>query len=366
MISSYNLKAVIALSLLAALPLAAADGRIPIATAPYTISVPGHYYLTRDVAVPSGTAITISSNDVTLDLNGHTVANSTITVNNYAIATSAAYSGVRVTGGRVRGGYEGIRLYGASGGDYRVDRVFVDGTGNRGIHLGAAGAPGPRVVLEDSEVTATGGTSYGVLLYYVSAGRVSRLSTRGGNFGLSLWNASSVTIENSVFSAATSCLNIGSGTNRGVLVRGNTITNCTNYGIILTGHNMMVQGNLVQGSDCGLYAFSGDYHSITDNTLSMNTSYGLLLSGSTRNSVSRNTITNTTAGPGIQLMNSSSGNSLDWNVVSGNSGAGIFVSDAASNGNIYSYNRLNGNGAANDFGAGNISAGGNNAGGANF
>ena len=43
------------------------------AAAPYTISQPGSYYLTGNITVASGDAITITSNDVSLDLNGFTI-----------------------------------------------------------------------------------------------------------------------------------------------------------------------------------------------------------------------------------------------------------------------------------------------------
>ena len=39
-----------------------------------TISLPGSYYLTTNVTVSSGDAITITANNVTLDLNGFTVS----------------------------------------------------------------------------------------------------------------------------------------------------------------------------------------------------------------------------------------------------------------------------------------------------
>jgi len=53
----------------------AGEGQIDIASAPYTISSPGSYIVVADLTVSSldVTAITIAANDVTLDLNGHTI-----------------------------------------------------------------------------------------------------------------------------------------------------------------------------------------------------------------------------------------------------------------------------------------------------
>src|SRR5262245_21481061 len=47
----------------------------PISSAPFTISQPGHYYLTRSLALPVGQlAITINASNVSLDLRGFTVS----------------------------------------------------------------------------------------------------------------------------------------------------------------------------------------------------------------------------------------------------------------------------------------------------
>src|SRR5205807_5395152 len=46
------------------------EARAPISSAPLTISKPGSYYLTTNLTVSSGNAITIATNGVTLDLNG--------------------------------------------------------------------------------------------------------------------------------------------------------------------------------------------------------------------------------------------------------------------------------------------------------
>src|SRR6478609_1827254 len=46
------------------------EPRTPVSSAPFTINQPGSYYLTTNLTISSGTAITIATNDVTLDLNG--------------------------------------------------------------------------------------------------------------------------------------------------------------------------------------------------------------------------------------------------------------------------------------------------------
>src|ERR1035437_7172710 len=50
------------------------DPRTPISSAPFIINSPGSYYLTTNLtAAASGYGITISANNVTVDLNGFTL-----------------------------------------------------------------------------------------------------------------------------------------------------------------------------------------------------------------------------------------------------------------------------------------------------
>ena len=50
------------------------EARTPISSVPYTISSPGSYYLTANLNVTTGDAITIAANGVALDLNGFTLS----------------------------------------------------------------------------------------------------------------------------------------------------------------------------------------------------------------------------------------------------------------------------------------------------
>jgi hypothetical protein len=56
------------------LSLSQVEPRTPITnTTAVTISAPGSYYLTANISVTSGSAITITASQVTLDLNGFTI-----------------------------------------------------------------------------------------------------------------------------------------------------------------------------------------------------------------------------------------------------------------------------------------------------
>ena len=54
------------------------EARTPISSAPFTISTSGSYYLTGNLTVTSGTAITIAADQVTLDAGTAALAVSTI------------------------------------------------------------------------------------------------------------------------------------------------------------------------------------------------------------------------------------------------------------------------------------------------
>lgn len=83
--------------------LAASGGtRTPITTVPATISTSGSYILTSNLTIASGDAITITADDVTLDLNGFTIRSTAAN----AIGTGIAINSSRVTvfNGHITGG----------------------------------------------------------------------------------------------------------------------------------------------------------------------------------------------------------------------------------------------------------------------
>src|SRR5205085_3321009 len=50
------------------------EARTPISSAPFNITSSGSYYLTQNLTVASGTAISIAASNVTLNLNGFTIS----------------------------------------------------------------------------------------------------------------------------------------------------------------------------------------------------------------------------------------------------------------------------------------------------
>jgi hypothetical protein len=108
------------------------EARTPISSVPYTISAPGSYYLTGNLAVSSGTAITITTNQVTLDLNGFTLSSTEATPTGMDILLTGGNSDITIRNGHITGGvtYSGGNYTGsgfASGINYSfpLDNVLV-------------------------------------------------------------------------------------------------------------------------------------------------------------------------------------------------------------------------------------------------
>jgi hypothetical protein len=107
-----------------------------ITSVPCSISSPGFYYLTGNLTYSGslvGNAITVTSDDVTLDLMGFSLTNSyapgsTIGIDMYG------RSNVEVRNGTVRGFFYGVREGSMSGNNHRVLNLRANGNGD-GIRL---------------------------------------------------------------------------------------------------------------------------------------------------------------------------------------------------------------------------------------
>jgi hypothetical protein len=120
------------------------EARTPISSAPFTISASGSYYLTKNLNVTTGNAITINADGVTLDLNGFTISSTdpsndgaAISLGSgrkdIAIANGHIVSGVTNSGGTYSGsGFSYGILAGASS-NMRVSSVSVSGCLLNGI-----------------------------------------------------------------------------------------------------------------------------------------------------------------------------------------------------------------------------------------
>ena len=162
------------------------EARTPISSAPFTISAPGSYYLTGNLTVSSGNAITIATDGVTLDLNGFTIRSTAATATGTAILLSGGPRNITIANGFIQGGVtnNGSGVYSGSGfidgidhsnpapGNVLVSRVSVSGCLNFGIRL-SIGEP---TVVESCTVRTVG--SLGIVATTV---KTSSASDCGGH-----------------------------------------------------------------------------------------------------------------------------------------------------------------------------------------
>ena len=86
------------------------DPRTPISSAPFTISVSGSYYLTKNLALTSSSSIprngiTIAANNVTLDLNGFTISSTTAASTTVGgIMLNSGVHNITIMNGFIQGG----------------------------------------------------------------------------------------------------------------------------------------------------------------------------------------------------------------------------------------------------------------------
>ncbi len=150
--------------------LAQIEARTPISSAPFTISVPGSYYLITNLTVRSGDAIAIATNGVTLDLNGFTLSSTANPAAGYGVRINTGLRNLAVLNGFIRGGVtNNAGTYGGPGFEYgisypsgaplntRVVGVTVSGCQYYGIFLGI----GHSTVVESCTVRTVG--SFGII-----------------------------------------------------------------------------------------------------------------------------------------------------------------------------------------------------------
>jgi len=147
------------------------EPRVPISSAPFTISQPGSYYLTTNLTVSGGNAITIATNGVTLDLNGFTIASTAPSATGYGIYINSGLRNIAIQNGHIQGGVTnngsgvfsgpgfgyGIYYSGSAPQNVRVSGISVSGCQYHGIYVGF----GASTTVENCVVRTVG--SYGIV-----------------------------------------------------------------------------------------------------------------------------------------------------------------------------------------------------------
>ncbi len=138
--------------------LEADEGSIPIVKQTI-ITAPGRYVVTRDFSYATDAGVLIQANNVTLDLNGHTITGSVgcggANPANVWIDSALATKGIVIRNGRLVSGCNGIVSSTTSRVSVWIERVEVSGPQNTGIFLGAVES----LDLHDSHVHNVGSFS---------------------------------------------------------------------------------------------------------------------------------------------------------------------------------------------------------------
>ncbi|MFH0795138.1 MAG: right-handed parallel beta-helix repeat-containing protein [bacterium] len=250
-LSKVVLVSFISLIFLAAVgPALAGDGQIDIASLPYTISSSGSYVVVDNITLSTQNThgITISANNVTLDLNGHTLTGP-------GKAAGSSGSGIYVGSTRynivVKNGtmrdwrWQGVEAY--NGLNCIFEDLIAYNNGNYGISAGSSALIRGNVCRENG---STG-------IYAISSVGDCVISDNvcyyNGYDGISAYRAT---------------------------VTNNVCTSNTNHGMSIKGPSTVIGNNCSQNSMVGIMANSPGGVLIENNVCNLNLREGITLNGS--------------------------------------------------------------------------------------
>jgi hypothetical protein len=280
-------------------------------TFPLVIATSGSYRLKSNIVVPDAntTAIEITADDVTLDLNGYTIkgptvcsgfpASVTCTPTGTGIGISSSADSVTIHDGTVRG--MGSRAILLNGRNAVVERVRARSNGSSGIHVNGEGC---RV----ASSMAAENNSAGIVASQtcVVTGNVARLN--GGE---------------------------GIHADDGSIVTGNTAYDNDGSGIEIAGV-AIVMGNVVASNFNGIDGMSpGGFGTASDNAVYANDDAGIIWEGVISNNYVTANGSEGVAGHGLVTGNAVQSNTL--------AGISIGTSDGYSNNLVNNNNGGNGN-----------------------
>lgn len=234
------------------------EPRTPISSLPFAATEPGSYYLTRNLAGSGfNSGITVSSDDVVIDLNGFTLTGGS-TAGGVGILTLTPLKNITVRNGTLRAWNAGISLPGVTGAV--VEDITVAGMGGFGISLGTNGTVRNCTGRDNATETVKTGT-YG----NVSGCNVG--DSTGAQTGIAV-GASSI-VSNSVVENNGAGISAGSGS----IVRDNVVKGSGFSGITVGGESLVTgnvsTGNGTAGEGSGIAA-TGVANTIRDNIVTLN------------------------------------------------------------------------------------------------
>jgi len=261
---------------------------------PVTLSVGGSYKLTSNLSVPNAntTAILITANSVTLDLNGFSIRGKTVCTGSPVSSCSPTGTGI------------GVDATGRKGIVIRNGQVF--GMGKNGIVVG----PYSRVEQVGAQSNGLIGiqTGDGCL---VSGSTASRNRSAGVYAGLNNVVTGNIARENGKF---------GVFADAGSIVSGNAAS-VNKFNGIRTTHDSVVSGNTANLNGAGISSDAGN--TVTGNTASGNggadiiDSHGTVLGNTVRSNGSPGLLLDAFSGYGHNVANDNNGGNTNPQVSQG-------------------------------------------------
>ena len=260
------------------------EPRVPIDHVPFTISTPGSYFLIKNVTGPAnttGNGITISSNDVTLDLNGFSVTG-TVADSSQAhgfginVSLNPAHN-IVIRNGVVREWNYGVTADGAH--QSRIEGVRALNNNWDGIRGG-------------SDTTITDSSSASNLEYgIVSFGGTVQHSEVDGNTKAGIFvTDNAVVTDNSVHNGLGDGIDVANNED----VEGNSVVANAGQGIVSSGDTDVIKDNLVKASGTNginvLNSSTVEGNTVVGNNASASGASGLLVAG-TYNTIAANHVT---------------------------------------------------------------------------
>ena len=290
--------------------------------------------LKDDLVDCPGNGIVIGADNLTLDLNGHTVQGSG---GGAGIDNGAGHDGVRIEQGTVTGFDAGILLIGASGN--RIQNLTISDNAGAGIAL----VQSSRNRVEHNSASANGFD--GIFLFDSSTRNVVKKNSTTGNgiAGIAVLEGSNDNRVEDNVAAGNGVDGIGLGGVAGNRIENNSAPGNGVVGIVLeVSNNNQVEKNVASGNGSFGFILSGsDANHLVKNMAADNSFAGIALVGSRKNRIEKNSVSGN-GEIGIAVVEGSPENALVKNAASGNAKDGIFV-DGTSHGTIVERNLADGN-----------------------
>ncbi len=189
------------------------EPRVPISIAPVTITKQGSYYLTTNLTVNAGNAVTIAANQVTLNLNGFTISSTAPSATGAGVLLLGPNTDITILNGHINGSVTNNNGVFSGGG-------FVNGI----IYTNGAAAN-----VHVSDISVSGCLSNGIYLTYPSSSVVESCTVKTvGYYGIYADSVTRCTVKE--------CGNTGVNGSTASDSRADTIGNGYGFNVGL-GHN---------------------------------------------------------------------------------------------------------------------------------